>query len=394
MPMKLERKLAEWREAGLVDAEAVARIETHERERSSPVVLYAVGGVGAVAIVLGLIAIIASNWADISADLKLLVDALVAVGLAVAVVRASPGWMRETLIVVNYGFVLASMSLIGQVYHLDSGTWRALLVWSLATGPLMLLAEGRFAATAWFVGLTTTHGFLLVEWLEWLDAWTDLAEHDLLNLAIVTIGIGPLLYLCVARIPWLRANRPSTAATARAVGWLAVAAMAFASSLMFYDDVGEHYNALLGLGALVLAYGAFAWLLPRFEAPLLAPALLGMRVLLVGGPLLGLLAVAGVRGSWPLMAAVLQILWLGWMAWTALQAGYEGLFRLGVAGVCLRLLGIYIEVFGSMLQTGLGLIFGGVLTVLLTWFWLRKSRGLAAALVHSESSLSSTGGSA
>ena len=38
------------------------------------------------------------------------------------------------------------------------------------------------------------------------------------------------------------------------------------------------------------------------------------------------------------------------------QAGYEGLFRLGVALVCMRLLGIYIEVFGSMLETGLGLI--------------------------------------
>jgi uncharacterized membrane protein len=392
--MKLDRKLAEWREAGLVDAEAVARIEAHERERSSPVVLYAVGGVGAVAIVLGLIAIIASNWAAIPADMKLLVDVLVALGLAVAIVRASPGWMRETLIIVNYGFVLASMSLIGQIYHLDSGTWRALLVWSLATGPLMLLAEGRFAATVWFVGLSTTHGFLIVEWLEWLDAWTGMAEHDLLNVAIVTTGIGPLLYLCVARISWLRSNRPDTAATARAIGWLMVAAMAFVSSLLFYDDVGEHRNALLGLGILFLAYGAFASLLPRFEAPLSAPALLGMRVLLVGGPLLGLLVVVGGWGSWPLLAAVFQVLWLGWMAWTALHAGYEGLFRLGVAGVCLRLLGIYIEVFGSMLQTGLGLILGGVLTVVLTWFWLRKSRGLAAALVDSESSPGRMGGSA
>jgi uncharacterized membrane protein len=392
--MKLERKLAEWREAGLVDAEAVARIEAHERERSSPVVLYAVGGVGAVAIVLGLIAIIASNWAAIPADMKLLVDVLVALGLAVAIVRASPGWMRETLIIVNYGFVLASMSLIGQIYHLDSGTWRALLAWSLATGPLMLLAEGRFAATVWFVGLSTTHGFLVVEWFKWLDAGTGMAEHDLLNVAIVTTGIGPLLYLCVARMPWLRDNRPDTAATARAVGWLMVAAMAFVSSLVFYDDVGEHHNALLGLGILFLAYGAFASLLPRFEAPLSAPALLGMRVLLVGGPLLGLLAVVGERGSWPVLAAVFQVLWLGWMAWTALHAGYEGLFRLGVACVCLRLLGIYIEVFGSMLQTGLGLILGGVLTVVLTWFWLRKSRGLAAALVDSGPSPGGMGGAA
>jgi hypothetical protein len=118
------------------------------------------------------------------------------------------------------------------------------------------------------------------------------------------------------------------------------------------------------------------------EDALSARVLLGMRVLLIGGPAMGLLAMAGERGEWPMFAALLQIVWLGWMAWTALQAGHEGLFRLGVAAVCLRLLGVYIEVFGSMLETGLGLIVGGILTIGLTWFWLRKSRGLAAALTE------------
>ena len=46
------------------------------------------------------------------------------------------------------------------------------------------------------------------------------------------------------------------------------------------------------------------------------------------------------------------------------------------------MLGVYIEVFGSMLETGLGLIVGGILTIGLTWFWLRKSRGLAAVLTE------------
>jgi hypothetical protein len=38
------------------------------------------------------------------------------------------------------------------------------------------------------------------------------------------------------------------------------------------------------------------------------------------------------------------------------------------------LLGIYFEVFGTLLDTGVGLVLGGLLTLLVTWFWARKRR--------------------
>jgi hypothetical protein len=41
---------------------------------------------------------------------------------------------------------------------------------------------------------------------------------------------------------------------------------------------------------------------------------------------------------------------------------------------------MYFEVFGSMLSTGLGMITGGVLTLLLAWLWKRKSPELATRL--------------
>jgi uncharacterized membrane protein len=224
--MKIEKKLAQWQQAGLIDADTASRIAEHEAGQSRPVVLYAVGGVGAVAIVLGIVAIIASNWASISPGTKLSIDILAAVGLAIAILRSSPGWVREILVIVNYGFVLASMSLIGQIYHLDSGTWRGLLAWSVATAPMMLIARGRFATSLWVVGLVVTHGFVLWEWIEWLDDSVALTERTHLNVAIVTTGIGPLLYLLVARIGWLLRERPATASVFRAAGWLAVAVLA------------------------------------------------------------------------------------------------------------------------------------------------------------------------
>ena len=398
--MKIEKKLAEWQQAGLIDEATARRIAEHETGHARPIVLYAIGGVGAVAIVLGFVAIIASNWAAIPPAAKLGVDGLVAVALAAAILRSSPGWLRETLVVVNYGFVLASMSLIGQIYHLDSGTWRALLAWSVATAPMMLIARSRFAATLWIVGLVTMHGFVLVHWLEWLDDVTGLEEKALMNAGIISAGVGPLLYLLGSRVGWLRRERPATASVYRAAGWLGVAVLAFLAATIFYEGISDRERVLAGPVMLLIAFGAFAAGLPRLEGPLserapLSPrALLGMRVLLVGGPALGLLGVGFVRGDWPVLAALLQIACLGWMAWTALQAGHEGLFRLGVAAICLRLLGIYIEVFGSMLQTGLGLIVGGMLTIGLTWFWLRKSRGLAEALTEPDSASNEAGGGA
>jgi hypothetical protein len=37
---------------------------------------------------------------------------------------------------------------------------------------------------------------------------------------------------------------------------------------------------------------------------------------------------------------------------------------------------IYFEVFGSLLDTGVGLVTGGILTLLIAWFWQKKMRQL------------------
>ena len=84
--MKVAKKLAQWRDAGVIDEDTLARIEAWERDndRSGNVVLYAVGGVGAVAIVLGVVAIVAANWAAIPASFKLAVDLVLAATIAAA----------------------------------------------------------------------------------------------------------------------------------------------------------------------------------------------------------------------------------------------------------------------------------------------------------------------
>src|SRR5882672_9426322 len=70
--VRLERQVQRWQEAGIIDASTAERIITHERRTSRPLLLLALGGLGAFTIGVGLLSIIAANWGDIPRLAKLL----------------------------------------------------------------------------------------------------------------------------------------------------------------------------------------------------------------------------------------------------------------------------------------------------------------------------------
>src|SRR5262249_4465408 len=149
--MNLGRRLARWEEAGLIDGATRARIRAFEQSQRAPVALYALGVLGAGTLALGVLSVIAANWDGIPGTGKLGGDLLIGVALAVATyvaVRRGLGWPAEVLITLFYGFTLASIALVGQVYQLTAPMYQALLAWSAATLPLVLL--GRSQALAAF----------------------------------------------------------------------------------------------------------------------------------------------------------------------------------------------------------------------------------------------------
>ena len=140
----IEKRLARWVAAGLLDADQAERIAAFERERGKPVFLYAVAGLGGLAIAIGLVSIVASNWDAIPGRLKLAIDLVMVGGLGYGVSRwdrSGPGWAREAGILVLYGLVVASIALIGQVYQLGGKAHEALAVWSALTA--LLMTRGR-----------------------------------------------------------------------------------------------------------------------------------------------------------------------------------------------------------------------------------------------------------
>jgi uncharacterized membrane protein len=378
--MNIDRKLAQWREAGLLDEAAAARIAEFEHTSHRPVLLYALGGLGALTVGIGIVSIVAANWEAISRQTKLGIDlafgAMLAAALFAAAARRDK-WLTDVLAGIYYVFVLASIALIGQLYQLGSPPYQGLLTWSLATAPFMLLVRGTLLGAVWLAGLLVTHWFCYAAWFERFDNWWN--DALVVNLA-VSLGFAThMAYLVVARLPVFAASRPHVSAVWTRILWTMLVAGAFFLCIAFYSDINDNS---LGWAVAVcgVVTGGVYYLLPVLYAEVPERARTGLRVLLVLAWLLLATATTTDRPAMPAIGALAQVAVLAVSAWTVLALGSVRTFNMLTGLIALRVLVMYFEIFGSMLDTGVGMISGGLLTLLLAWVWKRKSPELAERL--------------
>ena len=155
--------------------------------------------------------------------------------------------------------------------------------------------------------------------------------------------------------------------------WLITASV---SQFVWYDR--GHYarveNAWAYALVPVLTSLVLAFLLPKNPSEIDGKGRRGLQLLLLFGPIFGYVPLivhhdaSGLTG-----AAGFLVLW-SIIGWTALRLGRVDLFNLATAFLGMRLLGIYFELFGGLLNTGIGLLTGGLLTLLLAWLWVRLRR--------------------
>lgn len=368
--MALERQLKRWTLAGLIDAGQAERIRTFEKAGSRPTLLYAITGLGGLAMAIGLVSIVAANWDIIPGRMKLALDlaCVAAVGYGVLRgIREGRTWLRETSILVLYGLVLASVALIGQVYQLGGNAAAALGAWSFMTFLLMAQARSLSLAFSWLAGLEATLVAGLVELAESHPDWS--------HFALLAGYWAPLACIAVGRSTWLSRARPHSASVARAAGWAQLLLLGSAATLGFYE--GRVLDSGVSWLAVVVSFAGTGWLWATSERTSAGRA---SRWLLVAAFAVAHLPLVVPHGDWPVAAAVTFIgLW--WMAAVAAyRAGRGAVLHVATAVIGLRLLITYFEVFGSLLDTGVGLVTGGLLTLLMTWIWARKRRELGREL--------------
>lgn len=128
-----DRKLQSWVDAGLIDSATAARIEAFETQNARPWVLWAVIGLGALAIGLGLISIIAANWDEIPGQLRLTMHFAMLIGLAGAIcwragkTSAGADYFHDAMLFIFAVLALTFFGHLGQVYQTISPLWQPLL---------------------------------------------------------------------------------------------------------------------------------------------------------------------------------------------------------------------------------------------------------------------------
>ena len=208
--------------------------------------------------------------------------------------------------------------------------------------------------------------------------WTCSAATDHATILVrASLGaaavFGPLI---VASLPTLQRRRPAFAALYERLGWGLFVLAASCGVHVWYvsmdpNDVREAWVGarvvvvfvVLGLWRVQgLVSGAQAdWLLPARALIGLASAVTGLGVLVPHAPI----AMIGALGFVTVWALV---------AWCGYRAHMMQIVNLATAVIAARVFIAYIEVFGSMLATGAGLIVSGVLLLALAWLWVRKIR--------------------
>ena len=355
--MKLEKRLNTWVAEGVIDEAAKARILAFERANSKPKLMFAITGLAALAIGLGFLSLIAANWDGLSSASKMGIDLVIGVGLIYALYRADHHktlWLREVLITVIAAWTLASIALIGQIYQLGGETRFALLFWLLLVSPLLAQGRSYLVGLVWVGSFIATGGSWFVK-LEYLYEWTP----------TLTWGILWLFY--ATRI---RSWRPEIATVFSVVSMISITMMSTVGMLVFYETV------------------EFSMSLPSTLAPLMFvyPLVRQLDKQIHGARFWQYVAVASFLLQAPLWAIehipsvfagiVVFIGYWGLIARAALSSQMRGLFRFATSMIAIRIIVIYFEIFGSLLNTGVLLITGGALSLLVVRVWYRRGNDL------------------
>lgn len=324
-----------------------------------------------------MIALVASNWDEISAPVKLTFDLLLLAGLAFLVHRlqykTEHTLWSDLCIGIMYFFVLASMALVGQIYQIDVELPQSLLSWVAITTPLMLLARGSYLAWLWALAVTITY----VAQVSSIESWIKPEPHLSYSFILFYIFSAPLILRIVGIWPTFVKYFRHHATALRSLSDLGAVFGAFICTFPWYDSSGSFKDSSIpsalassGFATLAVVFGSKK-LWPREERPVRTLISIGWSIAWVSLAL-GILPLR--QESSQAVAAFFQFSILALLTVWALKKNHLGFFRLFVALSCLRILIAYFEVFGTLLDTGLALIGGGLLILLMAALWRRWIR--------------------
>jgi uncharacterized membrane protein len=417
---RLAADLPKWLDAGWVTADGAAAIlgSVAGGRRSTFGLAAILGTLGALLLGLGVIAFVGANWDEMPRLLRL---ALIGLALIVAYAAAFEFDRRELRVFAEAGTLAAGLvfagaiALVGQMYHLAGDFEGAVLLFevgvlgaALFTGSPTMTVVALLAAGYW-------------TWIGTVDAetvphWPTLVAI-VIGIAIATVQrsrygriVAILAFMFWAAVTivgfatkydWSFATGMMVFVGAALAIWAIGAAVATFSQLPHLDALGEAvlwpglFAILLAVGVLQLVETPYEGERPALIAALalvvLAVGLTAIAYLRKGFTVTDLIAVTAIGAAslafalfvpeaefWARVAGgvivVIAALW-------AVELGQSGKHpigkTIGLVAFGLEVIYLYVRTFGTLLDTAVAFLVGGVLFVLLSFVLDRVDRMLA-----------------
>lgn len=373
--MNINKKLVIWEKEKLISSEQGKAIMNFENLYRRPVLLYALSFLSIFCIGLGFVAIIASNWqaippfAKIGADIILL--GLISWGVWAARIK-SCDWAAEALIVLFAITIMASIGLIGQVYQLQSVSYRAYFLWSILSLPLLFFSCKTILPIIWWP-LFIFSGLDFLASYEWFyKVYQILLSSFPFATSLALIVVLACIYTLISLF------KKSDFSLIKAYRfWLII--IIFAEICFMDYGAGNVWVAdLIGYS---LKFSFNLWFVGTSTIIIFFMGLINYKArqsLLLPGVIASMFVFAAVYNFLPQSETILEM-WgfllsmscLSLLVVYGIKHNQTRLINLATALMAVRIFIVYLQVFGSLMSTGIGLLSSGVVFLGVIFIWRR-----------------------
>ncbi len=340
----IAQKTDDWVKNGLISSDQAQHIVLFEKNKKSLFSFYSVMLLlGVFSIACGIVAVISSNWENISGAVKVvgLFISLITVCLFLLTINEKRPVVFQTVLSFYILLLFAAIGLVAQVYHLKSETYKAFLFWSILSFPLLCLSRKKFWGYVWepifaFSLLSSPYGREVVDFL----------VHHCIPFPLYASFLSVMLFFAVLRskkIPFL--TQPLRD----------ILFMAALMGLVTYIDVYTIQNkSFLGGGAIAFYILSLVSTFFLYQSK----AFNKNEKKIVYGIILSYLLYFIFMSSRP-VNYFFQLFILINFIFTAYFFNAEKVARLLAVFTVARILFAFFSLFGSLIYTGIGMIVSG-----------------------------------
>ncbi len=373
--MNLAKKITLWQQQNLLSSAQAQAILDYENRSRKPVLMFSFLFLSAFCIGLGIISLISANWQVIPSSVKLVADfallALTALGIYKSACHCKP-FLREGLNIFYALLILASIGLIAQIYHLQASGLQAYLLWSILTLPVVLTCKKAALPLIWLPVFMVSSFDTMTDW-QWFSRVIDVFEGAF-PFAFSLLCL--LVYSVIYRLLNTFLKEKVSAFTYAMKVWMVVS-IAWQVLIMDFgagDSLGiltafkahaadmSSLVVFVFLVAAITIFGIFSYKLnySRLLTSVMASLLIFSYIYLF---------LPENKDFASIWGFLLTMTILSWLVVYALIKARSKLMNLATALMACRIFVVYLQVFGSLLSTGIGLIVSGLVLLLIIYIW-------------------------